>query len=171
METKLIITPKTRVFDLLAAYPELEELLIDTIPTFKKLKNPVLRNTVAKITTLQQAAPIGNIKTEELINILRKAVGQENMDNIQDTGFVTARPVWFSEDKVVRTFDVREMLEAGEHPVNQVLADVKALKEGEIYSMIAPFLPAPLIEKAASLNARHWVDQVEDELFYIYFCK
>jgi len=76
METKLIITPKTKVYDLLAAYPELEKLLIDTIPTFSKLRNPVLRNTVAKITTLQQAAPIGNIKTEELINLLRKAVGQ-----------------------------------------------------------------------------------------------
>ncbi|OJX90575.1 MAG: hypothetical protein BGP01_04115 [Paludibacter sp. 47-17] len=171
METKLIITPKTKVYDLLAAYPELEELLIATIPTFNKLKNPVLRNTVAKITTLQQAAPIGNIKTEELINLLRKAVGQEKMEAIQDTGFVTVQPSWFSEDKVVRTFDVREMLEAGEHPVNQVLADVKALKEGEIYSMIAPFLPAPLIEKAASLNARHWVDQVDEECFYIYFCK
>lgn len=171
METKLIITPKTKVYDLLAAYPELEQLLVDTIPTFSKLKNPVLRNTVAKITTLQQAAPIGNIKTEELINLLRKAVGQENMNDIQDTGFVTMKPAWFHEDKIVRTFDVREMLEAGEHPVNQVLAEVKALKEGEIYSMIAPFLPAPLIEKAASLNARHWVDQVDDELFYVYFCK
>ncbi len=171
METKLIITPKTKVFDLLEAYPELEELLIDTIPTFKKLKNPLLRNTVAKITTLQQAAPIGNIKTEELINLLRKTVGQETMDSIQDTGFVTSKPAWYDEQKIVRTFDVREMLEAGEHPVNQVLADVKALNEGEIYAMIAPFLPAPLIEKAASLNARHWVDQVDDELFYIYFCK
>lgn len=171
METKLIITPKTKVYDLLSAYPELEQLLIDTIPTFNKLKNPVLRNTVAKITTLQQAAPIGNIKTEELINLLRKTVGQENMEDVQDTGFVTVKPAWFNVDKIVRNFDVREMLEAGEHPVNQVLADVKMLKEGEIYSIITPFLPAPLIEKAASLNAKHWVDQVDEELFYIYFSK
>lgn len=88
METKLIITPKTKVYDLLEAYPGLEQLLVETIPPFNKLKNPVLRNTVARITTLQQAAPIGNIKTEDLINMLRKAVGQENMADIQDTGFV-----------------------------------------------------------------------------------
>ena len=171
METKLIITPKTKVYDLLEAYPGLEQLLVETIPPFNKLKNPVLRNTVARITTLQQAAPIGNIKTEDLINMLRKAVGQENMADIQDTGFVRVQPSWYSEEKIVKTFDVRKMLEAGEHPVNQVMADIKELKEGEIYTMIAPFLPAPLIEKAASLNARHWVNQIDDNLFNIYFCK
>jgi uncharacterized protein (DUF2249 family) len=171
METKLMITPKTKVLELIETYPDLEQLLIEAVPMFSKLKNPVLRKTVAKITTLQQAAAIGEIKTEELINILRRAAGQENMEKVEDTGFVTVKPAWYSESKIVKTFDVREMLSAGEHPVNQVLAEVKELNEGEIYCIIAPFLPAPLIEKAASLNAQHWVNQVEPELFNIYFCK
>ncbi len=33
---------------------------------FKKLKNPVLKRTVAKIATLQQAATVGNVKVEDL---------------------------------------------------------------------------------------------------------
>lgn len=171
METKLIITPRTKVMELLEAYPELEQLLINTVPAFEKLKNPILRKTVARITTLQQAAAVGGVKTEDLINKLRKAAGQEHMEDIQDAGFVTIQPGWYREEKIVKTLDVREMLAAGEHPVNQVLADVKELKEGQIYLMIAPFLPAPLIEKAASLNAKHWVDQIDGELFYVYFCK
>ena len=57
---KLIISPKTKVLQLLEAYPALEDLLIDYVPAFRKLKNPVLRNTVAKIATLQQAAAIGH---------------------------------------------------------------------------------------------------------------
>lgn len=171
METKLIISPKTKVFELLEAYPELEQLLIDAIPTFSKLKNPVLRNTVARITTLQQAAPIGGMKTEELINMLRKAVGQDHLADLPDTGFITIQPAWFREDKIVKTLDAREMLNAGEHPVSQVLAEVKQLKEGKIYLVITPFLPAPMIEKASSLNTQHWVNQIDDELYYIYFCK
>ena len=72
METpKLIISPKTKVLQLIEAYPQLEDTLIDYVPAFRKLKNPILRNTVAKITTLQQAATIGNVKVEELINLFR----------------------------------------------------------------------------------------------------
>ena len=56
MDTPLVITPKTKVMQLLDAYPALESLLIETIPAFEKLRNPVLRKTVARITSLQQAA-------------------------------------------------------------------------------------------------------------------
>ena len=67
----LIITPKTKVLELIETYPELEDVLIQYAPAFKNLKNPVLRRTVAKIATLQQAASIGGVKTEELINRLQ----------------------------------------------------------------------------------------------------
>ena len=68
---KLIITPKTKIFDLLEAYPELEETLIEMAPHFKKLKNPILRKTITRITSLSQAATIGGIRTEEAVNRLR----------------------------------------------------------------------------------------------------
>jgi hypothetical protein len=63
------------------------------------------------------------------------------------------------------------MLAKGEHPVNQVLADLNHLEEGKIYQLIAPFLTAPLIDKATSLGLKHWIDQRSDEEFYIYFCR
>jgi uncharacterized protein (DUF2249 family) len=63
------------------------------------------------------------------------------------------------------------MLLAGEHPVNQVISDLNKLNPGEIYKLIAPFLPAPLIDKAGSLNFSHWVKQEGDELFIIYFSR
>jgi uncharacterized protein (DUF2249 family) len=168
----MIITPKTKVLQLIETYPELEDVLINMVPAFEKLKNPVLRKTVAKIATLQQAASIGHLKTEELINKLRKAVGQEQVENMgADTHFITQQPEWFDAAKVVVEFDVRKMLQAGEHPVNQVISDLNKLVAGEIYKLTAPFLPAPLIEKAGSLKIRHWVVQENDELFYIYFSR
>jgi hypothetical protein len=167
----LIITPKTKVLELIETYPELEDILIGIVPAFKKLKNPILRKTVAKVATLQQAATIGNIKTEELINMLRKEVGQENITEDAGTQYNYVTPAWFSEDKISKRFDVSEMLAAGEQPVSQVIADLNQLGKGKIYLLVAPFLTAPLIDKATSLGIEHWIDKKGDEEFFIYFSK
>ena len=168
---RLIITPKTKVLQLLEAYPELEETLIACAPPFKKLKNPVLRKTVAKIATLQQAAAIGNMKVDELVNILRKEVGQDLLAGETGHQYNTVKPAWFREDRISKELDAREMIEAGDQPVNQVIADLNQLPDGSIYKLIAPFLPAPLIDKATSLSLSHWVDHRGAEEYYIYFAK
>lgn len=167
----LIITPKTKVLELIETYPELEDVLIEYAPAFKKLKNPVLRKTVAKIATLQQAAAIGNVKTEELINRLRKEVGQEIIAGETGTNYNYGKPGWFSDEKITIRFNASEMLAAGEHPVNQVIADLKQQEAGKIYQLIAPFLPAPLIDKATSIGAKHWIDKKSEDEYLIYFLK
>ena len=123
MEQKqnLIITPKTKVLELIETYPELEDVLIEYAPAFKNLKNPVLRRTVAKIATLQQAAAIGGVKTEELINRLRKEIGQDLASENMDIQYNYRKPDWYAEEKIVKRFNASEMLAAGEHPVNQVI--------------------------------------------------
>lgn len=171
MEEKLIITPKTKVLNLIETYPQLENVLIDFVPEFKKLKNPVLRKTVARIATLQQAAAIGNVPVEKLINTLRKEVGQDLTDDQQEHPYQTDKPEWFSPDLIVAELDVRPMLAQGDHPVNQVVADYKQLPEGKIFKMTAPFLPAPLIDKVSSLGAQHWIEKGKDEVHLIYFFK
>lgn len=171
METNLIINPKTKVLQLIENYPQLEEVLINYVPAFSKLRNPILRRTVAKIATLQQAATIGNVKIEDLINLLRKEVGQDLVSISSETNYVTSKPVWFDEKAVRQEIDIRKMLDAGEQPVNQVLADLNQLPSGEIYKLVAPFLTAPLIDKATSLNISHWIDKKGDELYVIYFRK
>jgi len=167
----LIITPKTKVLHLIETYPQLEEVLIQYAPAFKKLKNPALRKTVAKIATLQQAAAIGNVKVEDLINHLRKEVGQDLFAGDSGTTYITKKPNWFSGELIETEFDAKEMLAAGEQPVNQVIADLNNMKIGKIYKLLAPFLPAPLIDKASSLNIKHWVEKLDDQNFNIYFYK
>jgi hypothetical protein len=61
------------------------------------------------------------------------------------------------------------MLKAGEQPVNQVISDLKKLNAGEIYKMTAPFLPAPLIDKATSLNFEHWAHKISEQEYEVYF--
>jgi len=169
--SKLIITPKTKVLELIETYPQLEEVLIQYAPAFKKLKNPALRKTVARIATLQQAAAIGNVKVEDLINHLRKEIGQDLFTGDSGTSYISQKPKWYAEELVETEFDAKEMLAAGEHPVNQVIADLNNMDTGKIYKLLAPFLPAPLIDKASSLDVKHWVEKIDDQNFHIYFYK
>jgi len=169
MNDQLIITPKTKVLQAIEAYPQLEDILISYVPAFEKLKNPVLRRTVAKIATLQQAAAIGNVKVEDLINRLRAEIGQDLFTQNDNHMYITETPAWFNESLIAAELDARPMLAAGEHPVNQVMADLKMLENGKIYKLTAPFLPAPLIDKASSMNYAHWMKKEDDGSYTIYF--
>jgi hypothetical protein len=170
---KLIITPKTKIYDLLEAFPELEDTLIGSAPEFKKLKNPVLRKTIARITNIGQAATIGGLNVEELVNRLREKVGQNTLEQFDDSGtkYVTECPGWFRKEAVAQTIDIREMLNKGEQPVHEVLAAIKKLKENEILEIIAPFIPAPLLDKTLSLEYKHWLDRKSDSEYCVYFSK
>ena len=80
------ITPNVTVHNLLKVYPELEDVLIGIAPRFQKLKNPLLRMTVAKVATLKQAAFVGGVPLDDLINILRRAVGQPVTNEKNENG-------------------------------------------------------------------------------------
>lgn len=170
---KPIITPKTKVYDLLEAYPSLENTLLGLTPQFKKLKNPVLRNTIARITTLAQAASIGGLNVEEMVNTLRKEAGQDLLQSATDSPVVynTSKPQWFDHHNLVKTIDISVLLNAGEQPVHEVLSSLKTLKPGEILEVKAPFLPAPLLDKSISMDYAHWLLKVADDQFLIYFTK
>jgi hypothetical protein len=170
---QLIITPKTKIHDLLEAYPELEETLILAAPQFKKLKNPVLRKTIARVTTLSQAAIIGSIKVEELVNTLREAAGQQMQEHFSGevASYNFETPDWFSAKAVGGSIDISDMLNAGEQPVHEVLSALKKLKEGEILEIHAPFIPAPLLDKASGLEYKHWINEVAEDEFFVYFLK
>lgn len=168
---KLIITPKTKIYDLLEAFPELEETLIDAAPEFKKLKNPVLRKTITRITSVGQAAVIGGLNVEELVNRLRKKAGQSATGQIDEEGnrYITECPSWFSKDAVTGCIDIREMLNRGEQPVHEVMAALKKMQPGQITEIIAPFIPAPLLDKSLSLSYKHWLTRKGETEYRVYF--
>lgn len=167
---KLIITPKTKIFDLLEAFPQLEDVLIAIAPPFKKLKNPLLRKTIARVTSLSQAAVVGGVKVEEMVTKLRAEVGQATVETFETEGgnYTTEKPGWFDESKITETIDISEMLNAGEQPVHEVLSAVKKLGEGEILKVKAPFIPAPLLDKALSLNCQHWLERKGEVEYHIF---
>jgi hypothetical protein len=169
--TELVIAPRTKVAELVEAYPQLEQVLIDYVAAFEKLKNPVLRKTVARITSLQQAAVVGGVNVEDLVNHLRQEVGQDLLTGASGAAYTTEQPDWYAETRVVAELDATSMLSAGEQPVNQAIAELQKLAEGEIYKVVAPFMPAPLVDKALSLGFGHWVAQEDGQECVTYFCR
>lgn len=168
----LIITPKTKVHDLLQAYPELEDLLIEIAPVFKKLRNPVLRRTIARVTTLQQAAQVGEVPVHILVNSLREKVGQDSLEGLKASSDGHGeRPSWLKDDKISKRLDARPIIEEGGHPLGEVLTGVSELKPGEIYELVTPFLPAPLIERVVAQGFDNWSEKKSENHFINYFLK
>ena len=90
------ITPATKVAELLESWPELEPVLVAQAPAFRRLKNPVLRRTVARVATLEQAAGVGGVAVRDLVAALRRAAGLDDAppgeSGLVETGVVSARP-------------------------------------------------------------------------------
>ena len=145
---KLIISPKTKVGELLDAYPQLEGVLLDLSPAFAKLKNPILRKTVARIATIQQAAVIGGLKTDELVNRLRRETGQHEIagETDKDTYILSSPPDWFDASKISIRFDASPVINSGGSPMQEILSKAKNLQTGEILEVTTPFVPAPVID-------------------------
>src|ERR1035437_9172067 len=137
----LIISPQTKVSELLDAYPQLENVLFELSPAFAKLKNPILRKTVARIATLQQAAIVGKLKVDELVNRLRKEVGQEDLQDIaSDETSILNSPTWFDETKITIRFDATPIINAGDSPMSEILKYASILNDDEIFELKAPFV-------------------------------
>jgi hypothetical protein len=76
----MILTPETRVFDLLSQYPFIKEYLIQLHPHFIKLNNPVMMQTLGRIATLHRASQAVEIPVDTFIsgieNEIKKQTGQ-----------------------------------------------------------------------------------------------
>jgi hypothetical protein len=164
------INPETKIADLIEAFPQLEERLIALAPAFGKLRNPMLRRTVARVATLRQAAQIGGVPLPRMINELRLAAGLETSPTtaVENTTH-DARPEWVERVTVVQTLDARPLIEAGEHPIQRVLQDLRKLERDEAYQLATPFLPAPLIDMARKQGMRAWTRREEEELYVTWF--
>jgi hypothetical protein len=161
------VTPQTKVSELLDTYPELEEVLVEMAPPFKKLRNPVLRRTIARVTSLEKAASVANLPLRELITGLRKAAGQPVDDEGAD--FAEDRPAgsqdgpadWVDASRVVWTIDADDMLNQGAQPINEVQNKAKTLGSEELGLIRSTFRPAPLIDLLEKQGFRTAVVQSE----------
>ena len=143
-----LITPETKVAELLEAHPELEATLIELAPAFSALRNPLLRRTVARVATLAQAAKMGGKPVTAIVNPLRKALGQPPLLTALDAGPAApaARPGWVDTAEPVAAFDADALLGEGQSPVAAISAALAELGPGDVVRLDASFRPSPMID-------------------------
>ncbi len=171
-ENKTDITPTTTVHNLLKSYPELEEILVSMAPPFKKLCNPILRNTVAKIATLKQASAVGGIDLNKMISDLRKEASLKKLEiSFENETYLQEKPTWFSSEEIILSIDESKLEDENKMPVTLLLQKATKLKDDEILELITSFLPAPGIDVMRKKNYETWTIKKGETSYRSYFKK
>jgi len=164
------IQPHCKLFDVLNAYPALEEHIMGLAPPFKNLRNPVLRKTVGKLATLERIAAVGKIDVYEFVNSLRQTVGQDPIT--QERASVAPdrtadSPAWVSGEPA-HTINGNAMLERGEHPLQLVNQLMQELPDGRHLLLETAFAPLPLIDAMEKQRYQVFHVEVRDGQLHMY---
>jgi uncharacterized protein (DUF2249 family) len=81
------------------------------------------------------------------------------------------KPTWLVEANIKITLDARPLLAMGQHPLDRVINEVSALNPGEIYEILTPFPPLPMIEKLNALGFEGHSERDDSGIFHTYFAK
>lgn len=153
------INLQTRIAALLESYPELEDRLIELSPVFAKLRNPVLRKTVAKVTSIQQAAAIAGISAPLLVIELRKAAGfivPESDQTQTESEDIEPQPNWFDKNNISIYYDARPIIDAGKSPMQEILNLASKLEQGQTLHLTTPFRPMPILDILKNKGFQVW---------------
>ena len=156
------ITFDTKIADLLKI-EGMKDFLITINPKFKKLNNPILRRTIAKVAGIKQAAIVGGMKPIELLNKIREFVGQKPIDKVSEQiDLHNQKPDWLKKE--VAQINANELLVDDKNPLVESLKILKNLQKEEVLKLTADFRPEPLIEEFIKKGYEIYVEE-KDNLF------
>lgn len=141
------VSPETKIGPLLDAHPELEQTLFALSPEFRRLQNPILRRTVARVATVGQAAKIAGLPVPELVRALRTALGQAHAEVPPTTEEVEpTQPPWVEMSAPAFYLDADATLARGGTPVGEMIGLLVKAQPGDVVALTAAFYPAPLVD-------------------------
>lgn len=80
-------------------------------------------------------------------------------------------PVWLKEENIKVRLDARPLLASGDHPIERVLREAGSLSSGDIYMIITPFIPSPMIEKVSAMGFETFIREESPAEVHTYFYK
>jgi len=171
-QSSIEITPSVTVHALLETHPELEDVLIGIAPPFKKLKNPLLRKSVAKVATIKHIASVGGVPLDELIARIREAVGQgASAESYDDQDYFGEQPAWFSPEKVTLSIEEEKIEDKDRMTLVTIIKKARDVKKGEIIELVTSFLPAPGIDLLKAKGYSVWTKKEDEDTIKSYFLK
>ncbi len=106
------ISEKTNIHDLLENYPHLVSFLAERSSHYKNLKNPLIRGTIGRITTLAKVAEMSGESTTDLIGALKNEIHLRSREGFE--AFIGKKYV--DPVKKTRLKDIIIALHEGEDP-------------------------------------------------------
>ena len=167
---------------LLDEHPELIEVLASYHPHFTRLRNRLLRRVMAPRVTVAQAARMAGVPADELLAVLRRAVGEpapaphpeglEAPSPVQGEGRDeggTPRALGDVPEGRRVHLDVRDDIRRGTEPFARIMAAVKALAGDETLALRVPFEPIPLYDVLGRRGFAHWTERRAPDYWSVWF--
>ena len=177
-----MISVDMTVARLLEEHPELVEVLAGYHPHFKQLRNRLLRRVMAPRVTLAQAARMAGVPADDLLGVLRRAVGDTTAPShpalspaasgeIAEGPAPSPPPRALADVPEARQvhLDVRADIRRGEEPFARIMAAVKALGPDQVLVLRAPFEPIPLYDVLGKRGLAHWTEQRAADDWSVWF--
>ncbi len=171
-----MISGDITVARLLDEHPELIEVLASYHPHFKQLQNRLLRRVMAPRMTVAQAARMAGVPADELLAVLRRAVGEPppaeapspSQGEGRGEGGMPRALASVSEARQVH-LDVREDIRRGQEPFARIMAAVKALAGDQVLALRTPFEPIPLYDVLGKRGFAHWTERRASDDWSVWF--
>jgi len=172
-----VIRAGDRVAKVLAQDARLLDVFVAASPAFEKLRSAAMRETMARLVTVEQAARIAGIDAAVLVDRLNHALG-----GVPASGDVARAPDvrdaplpavpealrTLPADRIV-DLDVREDLRAGKEPFGRILEAARALPAGSVLRLRAIFEPAPLYPVLAKRGLAHVTERLAADDWRVWF--
>ena len=185
--TRLLIRPDQKVAEVLKEHPQLVDTFVAQSETFKRLQNPLMRKTFARLVTVAQAAEVANVPLARLLKALNTAAGHPLTDEEAEAaaGGPTVPPAgpptpppgagtpslpdWLETAPVVAELDARDMQRRGEDPFFTIMDAARSVGLGQAFRLRNTFRPSPLLGVLEKKGFAAWAEQRGPEDWLITF--
>ncbi len=171
-----------RIAEVIARDERLIEVLASAAPAFSRLRSPVMRRTMARLVTIEQAARMAGMDADELVALLNRSLGEGKLSSAgQDESDAVARkPLADAADPMPAALrsipserivdaDVREDLLRGEEPFRKIMDARRTMPAGGALRVRAIFEPIPLYAVMARQGLTHWTEKLAEDDWRVWF--
>ena len=151
-------------------------------PMERAIRGGVLRKTMAKLATVEQAARVAGLDADDLLARLNRALEGGAVEGRAGAAFDAPRSTTpFGSPDALPAFvvdtpperivevDVREDLRAGREPFRRILDASRRLADDQVLRLRAIFEPAPLYEVLGRQGFEHHTERLGPEDWRVWF--
>jgi len=169
----MVVNSSTRISTLINENKDVIEAIASVNKHFKKLKNPVLRRVLAPRVSVADAAKVGGVSINVLLNKIAEVgfkIELDKKENYVNNLKNNLNNISMNKDNLV-SLDVRSIIEGGSDPFNEIMVEVKKLTNNQTLEIINSFEPIPLINKLKRKGYTTWTEKFEDGSIHSFFKK